>query len=640
MDVFCKKVSELYQLSKNKRLPDLLWKFNHKDMPVDKSDSEYISWQNSLPILINEIFNAGLQDLDMVLEYETPIGGRIDAVLIGTGVNNIGLITLFELKQWSFIKPADNLSTVQVPLGSKFETRNHPLQQLITYKKHLRENHSGLNGSNVNINICAFLHNFGDISPLITGEYEVWSKYKKNLYNQADVQKLRIDLKSQYLPIENMELLHKFVDGEYTLGDVGFSGLKKAMDKKENAVMIQDQTKINSSVYELIKKQRINPKKQLVIVSGGPGTGKTIIGFHFIYDFFKIFNNLANSSGAVYSLPRSRTIKDIIYGEAHINVPYTNKIPSNIKMVVVDEAHRFEDINKELAYLFERADLVILLQDDYQRIRITEQGTKQNFINYAKNNGIDYSCYELVVQKRSGYQADWIYLLDTMFYGKKLVNKNLNKSFDVSICNTLDDLNDYVSEKSQYRTKFIAPFCWNWSNNDDIPDITINNFKKFWNPRNNQYLWYKSDSDKSIDEVASIYTSQGLEFDYTALIWWNDLVWDKQKSKWIGHLEHSCDKTFVDKIISQYDKNAYASKIFGKRTDIFEVGFRNSQQKESISDFLLRNHADLREITLLIMNTYRILLTRAKKSMAIWFHDDDTKDHVSEFVNSSIFENK
>ena len=227
-----------------------------------------------------------------------------------------------------------------------------------------------------------------------------------------------------------------------------------------------------------------------------------------------------------------------------------------------------------------------------------------------------------------------------MFYGKKLVNKNLNKSFDVSICNTLDDLNDYVSEKSQYRTKFIAPFCWNWSNNDDIPDITINNFKKFWNPRNNQYLWYKSDSDKSIDEVASIYTSQGLEFDYTALIWWNDLVWDKQKSKWIGHLEHSCDKTFVDKIISQYDKNAYASKIFGKRTDIFEVGFRNSQQKESISDFLLRNHADLREITLLIMNTYRILLTRAKKSMAIWFHDDDTKDHVSEFVNSSIFENK
>lgn len=42
----------------------------------------------------------------MVLEYQTPIGSRIDAVLLGEGENNgqMPLVLIIELKQWSAIE--------------------------------------------------------------------------------------------------------------------------------------------------------------------------------------------------------------------------------------------------------------------------------------------------------------------------------------------------------------------------------------------------------------------------------------------------------------------------------------------------------------------------------------------------------
>ena len=46
------------------------------------SESEYRSWENSIPILVRVLHQAGLDALTLVLEYQTPIGSRIDAVLL------------------------------------------------------------------------------------------------------------------------------------------------------------------------------------------------------------------------------------------------------------------------------------------------------------------------------------------------------------------------------------------------------------------------------------------------------------------------------------------------------------------------------------------------------------------------------
>ena len=74
------------------------------------------------------------------------------------------------------------------------------------------------------------------------------------------------------------------------------------------------------------------------------------------------------------------------------------------------------------------------------------------------------------------------------------------------------------------------------------------------------------------------------------MIWWEDLRWDEDVHDWHIDLSGNCDTQFLSSI-------------------------RNS-------------HASGQDITELVMNTYRVLLTRAKDSVHIWFRDHATQEHV------------
>lgn len=69
------------------------------ELQKSPSESEYRSWENSVPILTDVLHQAGLDDLTLILEYQTPIGNRIDAVLLGEGrKTGRPLILIIELK--------------------------------------------------------------------------------------------------------------------------------------------------------------------------------------------------------------------------------------------------------------------------------------------------------------------------------------------------------------------------------------------------------------------------------------------------------------------------------------------------------------------------------------------------------------
>ena len=137
-------VGTLYSMS-GKEIADHL-----RESQENPSESEYRSWENSIPILVKVLHQAGLDALTLVLEYQTPIGDRIDAVLLGEGkTTGKPLVLVIELKQWSAIEEnvAGRESSVSIclsPAENRFEERLHPVQQTLTYAKHLRMNHSNV----------------------------------------------------------------------------------------------------------------------------------------------------------------------------------------------------------------------------------------------------------------------------------------------------------------------------------------------------------------------------------------------------------------------------------------------------------------------------------------------------------------
>ena len=141
--------------------------------------------------------------------------------------------------------------------------------------------------------------------------------------------------------------------------------------------------------------------------------------------------------------------------------------------------------------------------------------------------------------------------------------------------------------KKSKSVKYYASYCWKWKskNNPNEFDIKIPEknpiFQKKWNPYWYQYDWYLD----SIDKVGCVYTAQGLGFDYVGFIWWDDLVW---------------------------------------RTDHWEFNMEKVTEHDVQLEKSIKNNMDNDK---LLLNIYRIMLTRAKKGLGIWFKDEETKNY-------------
>lgn len=115
-------------------------------------------------------------------------------------------------------------------------------------------------------------------------------------------------------------------------------------------------------------------------------------------------------------------------------------------------------------------------------------------------------------------------------------------------------------------------------------------------PKEEQYRWYVGEKEEYLDQVGCIYTAQGLEFDDTGVILVGRPVLGDDLHDWHIDLSSNCDATFMAAI----QKSSQPSK---------------------------------QEIVELVLNTYRVLLTRAKSSVHIWFRDPVTRDHVRKVLD-------
>jgi len=155
----------------------------------------------------------------------------------------------------------------------------------------------------------------------------------------------------------------------------------------------------------------------------------------------------------------------------------------------------------------------------------------------------------------------------------------------------------------------VAGFCWPWSDpNEDgtlNDDIIIGDFKATWELKNFNHVKFTKKPEtspwnlwpidpKCSNQVGSIYTIQGFEFDYIGLIWGNDLVYDYKINDWVGKRENSRDPVI---------------------------------------------RRDKKDFTKHIKDIYRILLTRARYGVYVYFVDKDTEKFVKSRIETETIKN-
>lgn len=635
-------VGEAYSKSLSSALADEIWGFKNPGESVDESNKEYISWRNSLPCFLECVHLAGLDNLLVVFEMKTPISNKaIDVLLVGKSENGENRILLVELKQWTSISTKYVNDDGKVYVTEVRGSRRHPLKQLQLYLNNLEYHHSGIQkardgGMEIKVGMIAYLHNFLNRETLYTDKYKRWESLRQRIFACGDSEKNRL-IQTIRLWFRNScetALLEILGDYEAILGDEGLEGLRKAYKNEASLKMKADQQNIVDFVLERLNEQKKNPHKEIVVISGGPGTGKTIVGIRFILEYVNVFNHGENDNRVIFCLPKSQTVKAMFDAACSVEEEYEKEyccylqeISRNQNLVVVDEAHRVTNLEKTLDEVFEKGTkLLILLQDDHQMLRPGEQGTFEAFRQYAISREIDFSpaiegekeVLTLIDEKRCDERL--LQGITKLFYDESSI---LAEAVDcLEVFNDLHDLEEWHNRNAELsKTKYILPFCWKWNsrNGSADPDIEIGDFKKTWNPvdTDDQVIWL---NDKKDDRAACIYTSQGLDMDNVAFVWWDDLVWDEANNKWKSNPNMLYDPAFrcrqdVSTGLWQQTKWDWNAK----REIIVPDGFSLTQD----------------EMDLLIKNTYYVMLSRSRKNIAIWFKNEATKKHVLEVLGIS-----
>lgn len=109
--------------------------------------------------------------------------------------------------------------------------------------------------------------------------------------------------------------------------------------------------------------------------------------------------------------------------------------------------------------------------------------------------------------------------------------------------------------------RIAAGFCWPWSapNPDGslVSDVRIGDFALPWEKKDAFWKWATDDS--GMEQVGTVYTAQGFEFDYIGVIFGNDLAYDTDRKVWISRPENSDDSQVKRKNanLTQHLKNVY-----------------------------------------------------------------------------------
>ena len=577
------------------------------------SPSEVNSWRNSLRAISIVFQYANFFDQGIILEYQLPLTSRrLDCLICGRDSDDKDNAVIIELKQWDKCEEAPGKNEVITWVGGMREVL-HPSVQVGQYKMYLEDNHTAFHEDKnpILLNACTYLHNYNFYSDdvLFAQKFnDILVNYP--LFTADHVNNLKDYLSVKVNKGEGIEVLRRIEESKYRPSKKLMDHVGNIIKNKSEYILLDEQLIVYDKVFSCARAGFHDKQKTVIIIKGGPGTGKSVIAINLMADLLLEGYNAHYATG---SRAFTETLRRIIGARGSAQFKYFNSYSdadSNaVDVLIADESHRlrptstnrFTPRNKkcdlsQVEELIKTAKVAVFFIDDDQIVRPGEIGSS----SYIKEKAIKCNCkvfeYELEAQFRCNGSAAFVNWVNNTLEIRKTANIIWDKfeEFDFRIFSSPEELENAIREKiaARYTARVTAGFCWDWSNpNPDGTlrnDVVIRDYRRPWNakpearilaagiPRSN--LWaYESNG---INQIGCVYTAMGFEFDYAGVIFGNDLVYNFDEQTWIGHPENSADNVV-----------------------------KRSKEKFSV----------------LVKNTYRVLLSRGMKGCYVYFMDKETE---------------
>lgn len=598
------------------QIQDILLKTLREKNISGGSPSEVHSWNNSLHFMKDVLEDSYFSDdCSVAIEYNIPqTSKRVDFMIMGNNGNEDHVV-IVELKQWSKVSKVDDISDHSVISDLKNgEPVAHPSYQAYSYKSLILDYCNDDDVSDLTLKPCAYLHNLGEeYRPVITDNlYSEWVD-EAPVFLQKDVLKMREFIKQYvHLKAEDNSLLYKIEQGRLRPTKSLQDALDSMLCGNEEFHMIDEQVVAYDKIMRAIDIANKDNKKHVIIITGGPGTGKSVLAVNVLARC--IIDKKLNASYITKNMaPRKCYMNLLTQGNAKkminlqkaIQSPFAlaNTPVNGLDVGIYDEAHRMQKKpymypgNDMLEDAIQAAKVSIFFVDEDQRITINDKYDVDMIKNYGMRLGaIVHKPYELVSQFRCDGSDGYISFLNNLLELKQTANTTFEfNKLNVRVFDNPCELRDELRElnKINNKSRMIAGYCYDWNvkNKRGEWDIILpHGFKAKWNLEKDDH-W--AVNPNSFEEIGCIHTCQGMEFDYVGVFIGKDLYYDGE------HVRTNRNA------ISKDDKTS---------------GIRKAICSDEEADALIRR-------------TYKVLLSRGLKGCFIYCEDDALREYLKKQLN-------
>ncbi|MCD4756467.1 DUF2075 domain-containing protein [bacterium] len=347
------------------------------------------------------------------------------------------------------------------------------------------------------------------------------------------------------------------------------------------------------------------------LVSGEPGTGKTVLAMYLIKRLMESKEPKDLTVALVVPMTSlRRTLKKVFKSikglKANMVIGPNQVVQKQYDILIVDEAHRlkrrknimgmgaFDQVNAKLGllkYSGNQLDWIKKSSNHQVLFYDSKQSIKPSDIRSTDFNEYNFISHTLVSQMRIEGGEDYLEYVHNLF-NHSIQTKIKFYNYDFKIFNNIHEMVDLIHQKEKEvgLARVVSGYAWEWvTKNDDSLDydIKIDGLKLKWNSVTQDWV----NSKNSVNEVGCIHTIQGYDLNYTGVIIGPEFIydWDSEEFK--------------------VDKKQYKDKT-GKR------GIENEE-----------------ELLLYIKNIYKTLMTRGIKGTYLYIANIGLRKYLGQYID-------
>lgn len=575
--------------------------------------SEKMSWKNSLGTAMFNVMRSERipDDAGVAVEYRVNnFKSRIDFMVSGKGESGSESLVIIELKQWEEVKFSDLNDHVLTYLGGGERDVRHPSYQARSYGSLLEMYNEYVYENAVTVKSCAYLHNCFTPKVVLDARFQELLDHSPVFLKGGDQQ--LIDLVASFI-VEGSgtDLVQKIEKSPTRPSRQLAEAVGSMLQGNEEFVLIDDQKTVLEKIVTTAKRGQTG-KKQVIIVNGGPGTGKSVVSINALA---RLTSERLNARyvtpnaapRAVFEVKlkgalKAGQVQELFSGSGG----YAGMKADTFEALIVDEAHRLKLRSQyakggenQIKEIINAARTSVFFIDEAQKVTWTDIGEVQAIENFAADVGAEVHHLELTSQFRCSGSDDYIaWLDDVLGVHRDQETYFAPNSYDFQIFDDPSRLHQAIREKNKASNKarVVAGYCWDWISKKetskfdfDFPEFS---YKSRWNFSSEMATWIIEPN--SVEEIGCIYSSQGLEADYIGVIVGPDLM------------------ARNGQLITDPSANAKTDRTTFK-------GFKKELKENP--------EAAAAKADQIIRNTYRTLMTRGMKGCYLYFTDPETAEY-------------